>query len=78
MQGQRHGQRSQDRRQDPGQATDHGGVDAESGLFVAITRWETREQAEALRDVASEAFVALQGIGAQLEPPQFFEETVTG
>jgi hypothetical protein len=60
----------------PGFRGYYGGVDREGGRIVAISRWETREQADALRERAGEVIGTLSTLGVQIEPGQVFTETL--
>ncbi len=62
----------------PGLLSYHAGFDRASGRFIGVTRWETQEQAEALRERAAALVSQLSAIGVQAEPSHVFEETVTG
>jgi hypothetical protein len=64
-------------RQLPGFQGYHGGIDREAGRLVAVSVWETREQAEALPERASATIGQLAGLGVQMEAHQTFEETLS-
>jgi hypothetical protein len=61
----------------PGFKGYHGGADRQSGGIVAVTLWETREQAERLREAIGDVFAELGGMGVKLDAPKIFEETIS-
>ena len=64
-------------RQLPGFQGYHGGLDREAGRIVAVSLWETREQADALPERASATLGQLAALGVQMEAHQTFEETLS-
>jgi heme-degrading monooxygenase HmoA len=61
----------------PGFKEYHGGADAQTGRIVAVTIWETKEQAEGFRQAASDVLSDLSGLGVVMDQPQVFEQTVS-
>jgi hypothetical protein len=61
----------------PGFKGYHGGADPQSGRVVAVTLWETREQAEGLPEAAGDLLAELSGMGVSMDAHQVFEETVS-
>src|SRR5262245_863940 len=61
----------------PGFQGYHGGLDREAGRYVAVSLWETREQADALRERASAPIGQLAGLGVQMDAAQTFEEPLS-
>jgi hypothetical protein len=61
----------------PGFKGCQGGADRQMGGIVAVTLWDTREQAERLREAVGDVFTELGGMGVKLDAPKIFEETVS-
>jgi hypothetical protein len=60
----------------PGFTGYHGGFDREAGRIVGVSVWETREQANVLRERAKPVIEQLAALGVYLEPAQTFEVAV--
>jgi hypothetical protein len=56
-------------RQREGFKSYHGGFDAATGRLVAVSMWDTREQAEGITSVRG----PFQELGVQFEPPEVYE-----
>jgi hypothetical protein len=60
----------------PGFVSYYGGFDREAGRVVGVTVWETREQADVLRERAMTVIDQLTALGVELEPAQTFAVAV--
>ena len=60
----------------PGLQSYQSGADRTSGVIVAVSTWETEEQARFSRDALGDILPQLQALGLQLEPPQIYEVTL--
>jgi hypothetical protein len=61
----------------PGFKGCHGGADRQTGGIVAATLWDTREQAERLREAVGEVFAEPGDMSLKFDVPKIFEETVS-
>ncbi len=60
----------------PGFIDYQGGGDPTTGAIVAVSAWETAEQARFSRDALGDAVTRLLAAGAQLEPAEVYEVVV--
>jgi quinol monooxygenase YgiN len=60
----------------PGFQGYHVGVDRARGTSVAISFWDTEEHAQVPRDALAEIIRRLEAASLQLEPSEFYEETI--
>jgi quinol monooxygenase YgiN len=63
-------------RQQPGFQHYYGGIDRASGQVIAVSTWDTQEQAAASRNAMGlgEIISRLQALGVQLEPAEVYED----
>jgi hypothetical protein len=61
----------------PGFKEYHGGADPQTGRVLAVSLWDTREQAAGLREAAGSVLAELNAMGVTLDAPQVFEQTVS-
>lgn len=55
----------------------NGGIDRQAGTFVAITTWETEQQARGFRDkLSSDIMKQIQDLGVRLDEAQVYESVV--
>ena len=57
----------------PGCRSYHGGLDRAAGRLVAVSTWDRADQARFSRDALGEVLTRTLALGAQLEPPEFYE-----
>jgi hypothetical protein len=62
----------------PGFRRYHGGLDSAQGTGVAISYWETREQAQAVAEAVRTIAPQLQAAGITLGTPALYEVMVEG
>ena len=60
----------------PGFVAYHGGGDRASGAVVAVSTWETEEQARFPREALGDVVARLLATGATLDPPEIYEVVV--
>ncbi|MBV9357235.1 MAG: hypothetical protein JO023_17125 [Chloroflexi bacterium] len=53
------------------------GVDRASGQNIAVSTWDTEEHARWPREAIGDIVARLQALGMQLDPPEFFEVTIS-
>ncbi len=62
----------------PGFRRYHGGLDRAQGTGVAVSYWETREQAQGLSEAVRPIVPQLQAAGIELGTPAMYEVLVEG
>jgi len=60
----------------PGFRGFQGCVDRQAGKLLAISLWDTEDQARALRDTIGDIIAQYQAIGAEFESPEIYELAV--
>ena len=62
----------------PGFRRYHGGLDSAQGTGVAISYWETRDQAQAVSEAVRTIAPQVQAAGVELSAPSIYEVMVEG
>jgi quinol monooxygenase YgiN len=57
----------------PGCRSLHSGGDRAAGRLIAVSTWDSEEQARFSRDALGDVIARLQSLGGQLEPPEIYE-----
>jgi len=61
----------------PGFISYQGGLNRETGAIIAISTWQDEASATFPREALGDAIANLMSVGLRLEPPAFYEVTIT-
>jgi hypothetical protein len=61
----------------PGFISHQGAVNRETGAIIAISTWQDEESATFPREALSDVVSRYTSAGARLDPPAFYEVTIT-
>jgi heme-degrading monooxygenase HmoA len=64
-------------RRQPGFQSLMNGADRTTGQTILVSTWDTEEHARFSRDALGDTQSRMQALGAEVEPPEFFEVTTT-